>query len=107
MANSTFSIKFTLNSSIMNLKVLLFNLLPFFIYSQEGIYSFALVQDVEGFVNVRSEPSIKNNVQDTLATGRVVWCYEKTGDWYYIDYDKKGVSHGAVSERMFRGSLLV
>lgn len=99
MANSTFSRKFTLNSSIMNLKVLLFNLLPFFIYSQEDIYSFALVQDVEGFVNVRSDPSIKNNVKDTLATGRVVWCYEKTGDWYYIDYDKKGASNDGYIHR--------
>lgn len=83
----------------MNLKVLLLNLLPVFIYSQEDIYSFALVQDIEGFVNVRSDPSIKNNVQDTIATGRVVWCYEKTGDWYYVDYHKKGVSRDGYIHR--------
>lgn len=83
----------------MYLKVLLLSLLPIWSYSQEGIYSFALIQDAEGFVNVRSEPVIKNNVKDTLATGGVIWCYDKKGDWYYIDYNKKGTSHDGYIHR--------
>lgn len=89
----------TLNSSGMYLKVFLFCLLPISSYSQEDVFSFALVQDTEGFVNLRSEPAIKNNIKDTLATGRVVWCYEKAGDWYYVNYDKRGVSHDGYIHR--------
>lgn len=83
----------------MHLKVLLLSLLPFCLYAQEDIYSFALVLDIEGFVNVRFDPSIKDNIKDTLATGRAVWCYEKKGDWYYVDYDKKGDSHDGYIHR--------
>lgn len=83
----------------MYLKVLLLCLLPIGSYSQEDVFSFALVQDAEGFVNVRSEPTIKNNIKDTLATGRVIWCYEKTGDWYSVDYDKEGVPHDGYIHR--------
>lgn len=89
----------TLNSSGMYLKVFLFCLLPISGYPQEDVFSFALVQDTEGFVNVRSEPAIKNNIKDTLATGRVIWCYEQAGDWYFVNYDKRGVSHDGYIHR--------
>ncbi|MDX2069300.1 MAG: hypothetical protein SFV55_12820 [Haliscomenobacter sp.] len=69
-----------------------FFLMAFVVYGTRVCGQFALIHDAEGFVNVRSEPEFKNNVIDTLHTGRVVWCFEKVEkkDWYNVDYCKKG-----------------
>ena len=60
-----------------------------FLFLEETTAQFALIQDSEGFVNVRSDLSFKNNVTDTLASNRIVWCFEAEGDWYNVDYYKK------------------
>lgn len=75
----------------MQIRTILLTLLLVWLYLPLNAQSFALVQDTEGFVNVRSKPELKNNINDTLATGRVVWCFEKEGEWHSVDYYKKGV----------------
>lgn len=66
--------------------------MAFFVYGSQLCGQFALISDVEGFVNVRSKPEFKNNVIDTLHTNQAVWCFEKVEkmDWYNVDYYKKG-----------------
>lgn len=84
-------IKTTLSFSFMQVKKKIPIFLFVWVSTQLNAQSFALIQDAEGFVNVRSKPEFKNNVNDTLATGRVVWCFEKEGEWYSVDYYRKGV----------------
>ena len=51
---------------------------------------FAIVDDKDGFVNIRTSAENKNNVIDTLHNGHLVWCFEPEGNWVSVDYSKKG-----------------
>lgn len=49
---------------------------------------FALVKDKDGFSNVRSEAKASGKIIDTVKNGRLVFCYEKFGNWVMVDYLK-------------------
>jgi hypothetical protein len=51
---------------------------------------FAITKDADGFVYVRSSAEVKQNIVDTLPNYFVVWCFELSGNWYSIDYEKHG-----------------
>jgi hypothetical protein len=53
---------------------------------------FAIIKDADGFVYVRSSAELKQNIIDTLPNDFVVWCFELSGNWYNIDYEKNGQS---------------
>ena len=52
---------------------------------------FAVVQDADGFVNVRSSAKTGNTVSGTLVNGHLVYANETTGNWTQITYEKAGV----------------
>jgi hypothetical protein len=49
---------------------------------------FAVITDRDGFVNVRRENSIGNNITDTLRNGHLIYCIETTGNWTNINFRK-------------------
>lgn len=53
---------------------------------------FAIIQDTDGYVNIRSSAAITANISDTLHNGRFVWYFDNAGEWVNIDYQKKGIS---------------
>ena len=50
---------------------------------------FALINDPDGYVNVRSSSKIGNNITDKLDNGFIVYYFEPHGNWANIDYKKK------------------
>lgn len=55
-----------------------------FCFSQFGI-----INDLDGFVNVRSSAEKGNNISDKLENGFIVYYFESEENWVNIDYKKK------------------
>jgi hypothetical protein len=53
---------------------------------QTSFGQFAIVDDKDGYVNIRSSPEVADNIKDTLQNGHIVFCIETKGSWHYIDY---------------------
>lgn len=53
---------------------------------------FAIINDSDGFTNVRSSAQKNNNILDQLQNGFVVYYFKNDGNWANIDYTKKGKS---------------
>ena len=49
---------------------------------------FAIIVDRDGWVNIRKEGLIGNNIIDKLLNGHIVYTYDNTGSWANIDYSK-------------------
>ncbi|WP_119080526.1 SH3 domain-containing protein [Chitinophaga alhagiae] len=47
---------------------------------------FALVEDKDGYVNVRDKPSLSGTVTGRVPSGNIVFCMETAGEWYSVDY---------------------
>ncbi|PZX94054.1 hypothetical protein DOS84_05345 [Flavobacterium aquariorum] len=56
-----------------------------FCFSQFGI-----INDLDGFVNVRSSAEKGNNISDKLENGFIVYYFEPEGNWVNINYKKNG-----------------
>jgi hypothetical protein len=72
----------------LNMKGIIYFFLIFnfnFCFSQFGI-----INDLDGFVNVRSSAEKGNNISDKLENGFIVYCFEPEGNWINIDYKKSG-----------------
>lgn len=66
-----------------------------FCFSQFGI-----IQDSDGFVNVRSSAKKDDNIFDKLENGFVVFSFETEGNWINIDYKKEGkILNGYIYKR--------
>ena len=52
-----------------------FTILPCILY-QTTFGQFGIINDKDGFVNVRNSPNISNNIIDTLHNGQVVFTFE-------------------------------
>lgn len=71
------------------LKILIF-LLNFAVSYSQG-FDFAVVDSKDGFVNVRSSPSINDtNIVEQLKNGFVVAVFGVDGNWLEIDYEIDG-----------------
>ena len=58
-------------------------------YGQE--FEFAIIKDIDGFVNVRNTKNLnENNIVDKLENGFVVTHFGAEGNWILIDYEKNG-----------------
>jgi hypothetical protein len=60
------------------------------ILSNLALAQFAVIDDKDGYSNVRRTAEIGNNIQDKLENGHFVYCMETTGSWVNVDYDLKG-----------------
>ncbi len=49
---------------------------------------FAVIKDIDGSVNIRTEASKGNNISDQLNNGFLVYCFEPKNNWINIDYSK-------------------
>lgn len=49
---------------------------------------FAIIQDKDGYCNVRSSSEKGNNIIDILDNGHLVYVFENDGNWSNIDYSK-------------------
>ncbi len=87
----------------MNKIIYLIFLLNFsFCIGQE--FEFGVVNDKDGFVNVRSSQEIKNNITDKLDNGFIVSHFEAEGNWILIDYKKNGKElNGYVFKNRIKG----
>jgi hypothetical protein len=47
---------------------------------------FAVIEDKDGFCNVRSEAKSGNNIIDKLQNGKVVYCFDEESNWIKINY---------------------
>lgn len=54
------------------------------------LFSQAVVNDKDGYVNVRSESNMKSKIIDTLHNGHIIFPLEKEGIWREVDYYKNG-----------------
>jgi hypothetical protein len=63
---------------------------------------FAIIQDKDGYCNVRSAPKIGDNVKDKLNNGHVVYRFEVKGNWAHINYTKgkKELSGNMYADRL-------
>jgi hypothetical protein len=68
-------------------------ILIFFLTFQNAFGQFGLIQDNEGFVNVRKTAMSGNNILDTLANNHIVYCLWPENDYYEVDYEKFQHSH--------------
>ncbi|HXB05569.1 MAG TPA: hypothetical protein VNW04_00590 [Puia sp.] len=57
--------------------------------TQPTIEQFALVQDKDGYSNIRKDTGLGSKIIDTLHNGHFVYCLEATGRWVSIDYSRK------------------
>ena len=76
-----------MNSKIRNFKLLtsfFIGLLPILCFAQK----FAVIDDADGFVNVRNEAKIENNITKKLVNGDLVFYFEDNAkdNWQYITY---------------------
>ena len=72
----------------LNMKGIIYFFLIFnfnFCFSQFGI-----INDLDGFANVRNSAEKENNISDKLENGFIVYCFEPEGNWINIDYKKNG-----------------
>lgn len=68
-----------------------------FLSSNFCFSQFAIVNDSDGYVNVRSSAKIANNISDKLDNGFVVYSFEPEGNWVNVDYQKNGKDlHGYI-----------
>jgi len=65
------------------LLTLIFIFLSSFTFAQ-----FAIIQDKDGYCNVRSAADTAANVTDKLNSGHFVYCFGKKGNWTDINYTK-------------------
>ena len=49
---------------------------------------FAIISDKDGYSNVRDSSATSSRVAEKLANGYLVYCFEKKGNWTYINYNK-------------------
>jgi hypothetical protein len=69
------------------LLIYIFFLNFYILYGQE--FQFAVIHDNDGFVNIRSSKSLReNNIIDRLENGFVVTHFGSEGNWINIDYQK-------------------
>lgn len=70
----------------------------FLLFSFTACFSqFAVINDPEGFVNVRSDGNIKSKITDSLDNGKLIFCFEHLGNWISIEYIKNGKEfHGFI-----------
>lgn len=47
---------------------------------------FAVVNDKDGFINLRLDSKISSAVNDSLKNGYLIFVYENQNNWSYIDY---------------------
>ena len=50
---------------------------------------FAIVNDVDGFVNIREGADRNSKAIDKLNNGHLIYCFENKGNWTNIDYTHK------------------
>jgi len=65
--------------------LLLFLFLPSASFAQ-----FTIIQDPDGYCNLRSRPEFGDNVQRKLKNGAIVYAFEAEGGWLNIDYTEHG-----------------
>lgn len=60
-----------------------------FIYFNTAFAQVAIVNDRDGFTNIREKASIQSKIVDTVSNGRLVYCFkeEAKGDWLPVDYN--------------------
>jgi len=51
---------------------------------------FAIINDNDGFCNIRNKPELGNTICDKLENGHLVYIMETDGNWLNIDYNKNG-----------------
>jgi hypothetical protein len=59
-----------------------------FLFTNNVSAQFAIIKDHNGYVNIRSEAKIGNNISDKLNNGFVVYCFTPENNWLNIDYSK-------------------
>src|SRR5690606_9951070 len=70
-------------------------LISFVSFAQIG--QFAIVNDTDGFSNIRSSAEInKENIIEKLDNGTLVFVFDIEGNWCDIDYDKNGFQNGYI-----------
>ena len=58
------------------------------IMSNDALAQFAIINDKDGFCNVRSAAAKGNNIIDKLKNGHIVYCFTNSSNWTDIDYSK-------------------
>jgi len=52
---------------------------------------FAIVNDKDGYLNIREDGKINSKIVDRLQNGHLIYCFEDKGNWVNIDYTKNNI----------------
>jgi hypothetical protein len=63
-----------------------FILLLCILFTNYSFAQLAIINDADGFVNVRTSPEMGNNIQKKLKNGTLIYAFEPQGNWLPIDY---------------------
>ncbi|NML37615.1 SH3 domain-containing protein [Chitinophaga sp. G-6-1-13] len=55
---------------------------------------FGIIQDKDGYTNVREGAGISRKIADKVANGEIVYTWEKQGEWFDINYRRNGEIQG-------------
>lgn len=69
-------------------KILILTL--FVLYTNSLWAQFARIEDKDGFVNIHSKPNVGSLVLEKAYEADVLWCFEREGEWYPMDLERKG-----------------
>ena len=69
-----------------------------FILNSTGVFAqFAVVNDKDGYVNVRNSPKVeRNNIIDTLHNGSFVFVMEETNNGNWVNIDFRNICNGYI-----------
>ncbi|WP_212002846.1 SH3 domain-containing protein [Chitinophaga sp. HK235] len=69
------------------------------LWAQQACAQMALVQDKDGYTNIRKNAGISQTVIGKVLDGDIVFLLEPEGEWYNIDYYHKGEISGGFIHR--------
>ncbi len=73
-----------------------------YFFCQSG-YEFALVNDTEGYVNIRKSPKVSDNIIDSLKNDFPVFISHDDGNWYEVVYLKNNsLQYGFIYKDKFK-----
>jgi hypothetical protein len=75
----------------MNYKFLLLVFVTNFMFGQK--FQFSVIEDKDGFVNIRESKEIGNNIIDKLPNGKLVYHFGAEGNWINVNYLKNNIEN--------------
>jgi len=74
----------------MSLLMRSFNILFLLVIATNAFCQLAVVNDADGYVNIRSKADINSSIDAKIQSRSVAYCFEPNGNWVNVDYTHNG-----------------